>query len=1360
MWTVLSQQGIHSESSSLYRASLLLVVLMLLVTLLLSACADGEEVEVLQARLAADGTTGQAPFKVTFTNASENADQFRWDFGDSVATTTRAVEEIVTHEYTKAGTHTVTLTAIREGEPDEINTATFTVVIEPGPLHHIVLKPPTLGVAQEQRLTATALDEFDNPIPGLTFAFRADERVGEIDNQGIFTAGTEPGIYSGAVRVEATQDTVTKTATTGVTIEAGPLDHISVEPVATTLGVTGVQKFAATALDEFDNPIPGLAFAFQADERVGEIDNQGNFVAGTKPGIYAGAVTVEVDQETLTRTATANVTIETGPLHHISVDPVGTTLGVTGAQQFTATGRDRFENPIPGVTINFSSVEQAGKVDSNGLFTAGSRAGSYERGVKVEANIAGVTQTATLDVIVQPGPLDQVILDPALVTVQATKDQQFTATALDRFDNPIFGLTHIFSSDEQAGRVTTKGVFTAGTEARSYQNAVKVVVIQGSVERDAAATIALEPGPLDHVSLEPTAATVVVTEEQQFTATAFDRFDNPISGLVHTFGSDEDAGIVSAGGLFTTGTAAGTYKEGVTVSVTQGTTARSATSAVLVRHGPFDRVLLKPESITLDIGQHQLFSVEPVDSFANPISAAQITWKVVGDIGTISTGGLLSTGTVAGTFVGGVTATAVLGAVSAGTSATVIVNPDPFDNLSIRIVEVAAGATTQLQPLLADLHGNPVIGVTVNWTVLDGNVGSIDSSGLLTAGEVAGSFPGSMEAEGSHSTVIRASSGDVVIAPGPLDQVVIAPGSVEIGMKMTQQYVAVGADKFGNRISGLVFTWSVQTGGIINPIGLFSAGTDPGTYVDTIKATATHEGITRSATATVTVLPDRIAFISDRNDDQSDVYVMDLERTNVERLTNDMGSSPAWSPGGRRIAYTGDGGIFVVNDDGEWPVRVLADDLESEPVEVHGEPAWSPDGRKLAFVLRSIPTLPPGILDFERANRDIFVADVDGRNITRLTNTTDGDEFGPSWSPDNSKIVYSFTPLGSEGDIWVMSSDGTDQKRLTSVLADDTDPSFSPDGTKILFVSAGDGDYEIYVMNINGAEVRQLTSNTADEGSPTWSPDGTKILFVSTMHTGDAPSGKEIYVADIDFTDANNPRLSNIIRLTENSDIDESPRWSPRKRGVQVTEASIIIAGASALQERKVQEVTANARGAVVRIVTDLVSGSAFIFDSGGFLLTNNHVISDATAIDVFLDDGTQFTATVQGRDLIRDLAVLKIDANNLPTLEIGDLSRLSLGQQVVVLGYPLGSENITVTSGFVSAEQFDSGRNIRWVQTDSAVNPGNSGGPLLNLQGQVAGVVAAKFVGVAIEGVGFAISSNTAQTYLDRLKAGEVITG
>ena len=104
------------------------------------------------------------------------------------------------------------------------------------------------------------------------------------------------------------------------------------------------------------------------------------------------------------------------------------------------------------------------------------------------------------------------------------------------------------------------------------------------------------------------------------------------------------------------------------------------------------------------------------------------------------------------------------------------------------------------------------------------------------------------------------------------------------------------------------------------------------------------------------------------------------------------------------------------------------------------------------------------------------------------------------------------------------------------------------------------------------------------------------------------------------------------------------------------------------------------------------------------------------------------------------------------------DVIEGGLGQQVIVLGYPLGKENVSVTSGLFSTTEYDIGRNIIWIQTDSAINPGNSGGPMLNLQGQVIGMVSAKLVGISVEGVGFAISTNTIKTFLSRLLDGETI--
>jgi S1-C subfamily serine protease len=167
--------------------------------------------------------------------------------------------------------------------------------------------------------------------------------------------------------------------------------------------------------------------------------------------------------------------------------------------------------------------------------------------------------------------------------------------------------------------------------------------------------------------------------------------------------------------------------------------------------------------------------------------------------------------------------------------------------------------------------------------------------------------------------------------------------------------------------------------------------------------------------------------------------------------------------------------------------------------------------------------------------------------------------------------------------------------------------------------------------------------------------------------------------------------------------------------------------------------------------------GSGVVVDSRGYIVTNNHVIDGAETISVRLTDERAFPATVVGVDRITDLAVIKVDAVNLPALRLGDTSRLRLAETVVAIGSPLWIEGPTVTVGVVSGL----GRIIEepglpslhdLVQTDAAINPGNSGGPLVNLRGEVVGINTA-LVPTA-HGIGFAISANTARPIVERLIA------
>ena len=171
--------------------------------------------------------------------------------------------------------------------------------------------------------------------------------------------------------------------------------------------------------------------------------------------------------------------------------------------------------------------------------------------------------------------------------------------------------------------------------------------------------------------------------------------------------------------------------------------------------------------------------------------------------------------------------------------------------------------------------------------------------------------------------------------------------------------------------------------------------------------------------------------------------------------------------------------------------------------------------------------------------------------------------------------------------------------------------------------------------------------------------------------------------------------------------------------------------------------------------------GSGFVIDSNGTILTNAHVVEGATTIFVTLTDKREFKAKLLGADKRTDLAVLKIDASGLPKLPLGDSSKVKVGEWVVAIGSPFGLEN-TVTAGIVSAKSRDTGDYLPFIQTDVAVNPGNSGGPLLNTAGQVIGINSQIFSrSGGYMGISFAIPIDEAMRVSDQLRTtGRLVRG
>lgn len=172
--------------------------------------------------------------------------------------------------------------------------------------------------------------------------------------------------------------------------------------------------------------------------------------------------------------------------------------------------------------------------------------------------------------------------------------------------------------------------------------------------------------------------------------------------------------------------------------------------------------------------------------------------------------------------------------------------------------------------------------------------------------------------------------------------------------------------------------------------------------------------------------------------------------------------------------------------------------------------------------------------------------------------------------------------------------------------------------------------------------------------------------------------------------------------------------------------------------------------------------GSGFIYDASGWILTNRHVVADADRLVVELKDGRRFDGRVYGIDTLTDLAIVKVDATGLPTALAGKSDGLKIGQLVVAIGSPLGTYSFSVTSGIVSGKgrdiQVDDGTRItNLIQTDAAINRGNSGGPLVDAFGSVIGVNTA--VATDSSGIGFAIPIDIARPIMEQALRGEALS-
>lgn len=273
-----------------------------------------------------------------------------------------------------------------------------------------------------------------------------------------------------------------------------------------------------------------------------------------------------------------------------------------------------------------------------------------------------------------------------------------------------------------------------------------------------------------------------------------------------------------------------------------------------------------------------------------------------------------------------------------------------------------------------------------------------------------------------------------------------------------------------------------------------------------------------------------IAFNSDRGGN-SDIYIMNVDGSHVQQLTRDpfanlyylrtaLDQMPTWSPDGTHIAFVSgrDNGmmtyvnhdIYIMDWNGSNVKRITTDSADE------ATPRWSPNGKLIIYAGESYISVQGPI---QNPNWDIYTMNADGSHQVQLTNDP-ANELEPAWSPDGTKVVFISDINGKNSDLYTMNADGSDIKQLTKDSANEFGPEWSPDGKQIVFNSDRNGNVQLFMINIDGSNLIQLTTDKSNSAYAMWSPDGKHIVFESDRDSGHA----NIYVMNTDG--------SNVIQLT------------------------------------------------------------------------------------------------------------------------------------------------------------------------------------------------------------------------------------
>jgi TolB protein len=552
------------------------------------------------------------------------------------------------------------------------------------------------------------------------------------------------------------------------------------------------------------------------------------------------------------------------------------------------------------------------------------------------------------------------------------------------------------------------------------------------------------------------------------------------------------------------------------------------------------------------------YVVQVTDRFGNVIVGRAIDWAVISGGGSITPASSVTTaptGLASATYTlgqksGASRVTATVHGVGALVTFQAMATAGRLSALTVvagngQSGETEKPLTTDYVVRATDSHGNPIGGVSIDWTRLAAG-GALTAVRSITGADGTASTRYTLGPLPGEQMVVASATGLPAVTTAMFSSTAFTLGALRITTTTTGvdlppngYFVSVNAvqaivpgQAIGLGINGVTTVTGLPAANYLVTLVGVQPNCDPGG--PTSRNVNVPQGAIASLDFEITCTEAAQLAVAMQVTGNTDIYRMKSNGTGLTRLTTDPAydGSPAWSPDGSRIAFVsyrdGQGEIYVMNADGSGQTRLTAapkDDVN---------PVWSPDGTRMAFTSFR-----------EDNNGELYVINANGSGEQRLTVNplSDGK---PVWSPDSRRIVYESRRTEGFG-IFSMNADGTDQVRITSSTMIAMDPAVSPDGRRIAFSVVTNTVNDLYAINADGSGIARVVTNGS---APKWSPDGLALLFTSNSL---CTYYYYYYEYPCDFKlNVTNANGSGMRRLTGGPN-DSSGRWSPDGRVIAYT---------------------------------------------------------------------------------------------------------------------------------------------------------------------------------------------------------------